>query len=701
MSVSRIAILAALAAPATAAAQSEDPMSLGAVVVEAESDETLLQNGYVATSGRQATKLDTEITAIPQAVGVVTQDEIEDRQPRQLLEALEYSSGTSTSNFGFDSRYDSFYLRGFSSFNNGFFRDSLRQVNGPSAWYRNVPYTFEGVSLLKGPSSSLYGVSGPGGLVNIVSKRPKEDPFNELRLTTGSNEHAEMNFDFTGPAGKDGRLFYRLTGMARDSETQVPGYRDDLALLAPSFTYQLTDRTRFTFLSEYAEATLGATAYYFNPPGENRATDTFAGDPDYNRLDQDQYRVGYELSHELTDSITLRQNLRYSEVETDLRYSGVFGASTDQLTRYWQHYRETQESFSINNTAEFRFDLEGFEHEMIVGVDYTDASYDTLATPLAYVSGAATDDLPLEDQGDQETSQTGVYVHDQLSRGPLTIFASGRYDWVDVTTGDGTGGEEETGDEEFSGRLGVSYAISEDLTLYGNVSSAFVPNTGVVYDDLLDPSSASSAEPATANQREIGVKYRLPVTDSLITASVFDIAQENGTVFQVLTDAQADALELNQVQVPYDLRSHGFEVEGEFNFSRGLSLVASYTYLDMEIESGRAATEGNQLSATPHNQASLWMMYEPRDGSLGGFGLGGGLRYVGESWGDDENTFRNDSFVFADAAATYDFGRIGFEGLELQVNVRNVFDEKGQTCSAGACYFHEGRSGTTAIQYRF
>ena len=159
MLVSRIALLAGLATASatafatTAMAQDGTGFDLGTLVLEAESDDTLVQNGYVAESGRQATRTDTAIRDIPQSISTVTQDQIEDQEPRTLLDALGYTSGASTTNFGFDSRYDAVYLRGFSSYYTGLFRDGLRQVNGPSAWYQNYPYSFEAVSVLKGPSS--------------------------------------------------------------------------------------------------------------------------------------------------------------------------------------------------------------------------------------------------------------------------------------------------------------------------------------------------------------------------------------------------------------------------------------------------------------------------------------------------------------------------------------------------------------------
>lgn len=702
MLVSRAALVAALGTTVLtpAMAQETQTIDLAPITVESESDETLLQEGYVAKSGRQATKLDTDIARIPQSISVVTQDQLEDQQPRTLLESLGYTSGATVSNFAFDTRYDAFYLRGFAAFNNGLFRDGLRQLNGPSAWYRNDPYTLEGVSVLKGPASSLYGVSGPGGVVNMVSKRPKAEPFRELRVTGGTENHKELAFDLTGVADEEGRLLYRFTGLWRDADTPLPGYKDDKTLIAPSFTYELTDRTRITFLGEYSESTVGGTASYYNP-SYGVASTTYAGDPDYNDFDQTQYRIGYEAEHELTDMVTLRQKLRFSEVDSELEYGGLYDAGGGTLARYWGHYLEDQYNLSVDNTAEVAFATGAFDHELVVGVDYTEAAYDAYLAPTGYVSAAATDATDTPFYAGQDVTQTGVYVHDQISNGPLDIFLSARHDWVETTTEDASRTVTDSEAREWSGRIGVSYAFANGMTPFANVSSAFVPNTGLVYDPG-DSNSGRPADPTSALQKEIGLKYEIPGTESLVTASLFDIRQEDGVVFQTLTQQEKVAFGgLNQIQVPYDLRSRGLEIEGQANLGSGLRLMGSYTYLDMEIEDGVQGTVGNQLSATPKHSASLWAFYEPQTGPLRGWGLGGGLRYVGESYGDDRNSFKNDDYLFTDLAMSYDFGTIGQDGLELQVNVKNLFDETGQTCSAGYCYRYEGRTATASIQYRF
>ncbi|WP_254695351.1 TonB-dependent siderophore receptor [Oceanicola sp. D3] len=677
-------------------AQNSEVFLLGTIHVEAESDDTLVQNGYVPQSGRQATRTDTPIRDIPQNISTVTQDQIEDQRPRTLLDALGYTSGASTTNFGYDSRYDAIYLRGFSAYSTGLFRDGLRQVNGPSAWYQNYPYSLEALAVLKGPSSATYGVSGSGGIVNVVSKRPKEEAYNEVQLTFGTDDHKELGFDLTGPLG-DGRLSYRMTGVVRDADTPLEGFQDNLTMIAPALTYKLTERTTVTLLTEYAKSTRGGTASYYNA-SYGEAFDIYIGDPEYNDFVNEQWRLGYEITHELSDNVTLHQKLRYSEVDADLEFSGLYDAGAD-LGRFWGHYLENSKNLVADLSLEASFTTGALNHRLVTGLDYSNTSYDAYYGGVNYVSAAAADAIDQPYSAGQDMRQYGVYLHDQISTGGWSFYLSGRYDWVETTTYDAAQSGTETSAEGFSGRIGASYAVNSDLTVFANLSSSFVPTTGLVYDGADAPDSGRAADPTRGLQKEIGLKYQLPGTESLISASVFDIRQEDGVVYQSVDPADFGGL--YQVQVPYDLHSRGVEIEGQFNFKNDLRMTASYTYLDMEIEAGASGTEGNQLSATPRHSASIWGFYEPRAGLLQGWGLGAGLRYVGESWGDDTNTFRNDDQFYADLSLTYDFGQVGVDGLGLQVNVKNAFDNTDQTCSAGYCYRTEGRTATASIAYRF
>ncbi|MEL0438866.1 hypothetical protein AADA15_17475 [Phycobacter sp. 'Weihai'] len=253
----------------------------------------------------------------------------------------------------------------------------------------------------------MYGVSVPGGIVNVVSKRPKGTPFNEVRLTLGTDQRQELAFDFTRPVGV-GRLSYRLTGVLRDAGTPLEGYSDDLAMIAPRLTYQLTDRTRITVLGEYSSSTRGGTASYYNP-SDGVASNTYIGDTAYNDFVNDQWRVGYEIEHELTATITLRQKMRYSEVDADPQFSGIYAAGTG-FGRYRGHYLENSENLMIDTTLEAGFATGGMDHRLVAGFDYGKSSCDAYYGGVGYVSAAAVQPY----SGGQDMDQKGIYLHDQI-----------------------------------------------------------------------------------------------------------------------------------------------------------------------------------------------------------------------------------------------------------------------------------------------
>lgn len=676
---------------ASATALAQEATMLDRLVVEAESDDILVQDGYVARQDRIGTKVDTPIAEIPQAISVVTQDQIEDQKPRTLNEALSYTASANPNNFGFDSRYDAFYLRGFPAYYNGIFRDGLRQYNGPSAWFKTEPYGIEGLTVLKGPASSLYGVSGPGGIVNLVTKRPKEETFREVEILAGTHERYQAAFDFSGPINDQGTLLYRLTGLGRLADTELPGYSDDKFYIAPAFTIKPDEDTKLTVLGEYSQALTGATAFFYNP-SYGKVSDIYAGDPDWNDFLGRQGRIGYEFEHRLNDVVTVRQNLRYHMVDADLKYSGFNPAPPD---RYWGHYKEDVASFVVDNMAQFEFDTGPVLHTALLGFDYAWSEYDAKAAS----SVLSIDDIrsqPFYFSGGQEMKQYGIYAHDQLWWNNWTLFLSGRYDWVDSTSTDYLMTKTEQDDSAFSGRVGLSYRTEWGIIPYANYSTSFSPNLGFVYDSQTNERRV--ARPTRGEQIEVGAKYEVPDTNAVLGVAYFDISQEDGTVLDGTFDEAG-----NQRQRQLDLRSRGFEFEANASFDNGFDLIASYTFMKLEIEKGAAGTDGNELSATPNHIFSLWGHYEFDHGPLMGLGLGAGVRYVGESFGDDLNTFKNEDRAFVDAAISYDFGARNpdLDGLMLQVNAKNLFDTRKPICTAGNCYIDEGRSIFASLRYRF
>ncbi|NGN40654.1 TonB-dependent siderophore receptor [Mesorhizobium sp. CGMCC 1.15528] len=675
------------------AQEDQNAIVLDAVTVEAQSNEILKQEGYVAKQDRIGTKTDTPIAKIPQAISTVTQKQIEDQEPRTLNEALSYTASANPNSFGYDTRNDAFFLRGFPAYYNGMFRDGLRQYNAPTAMFKTEPYGLEGITILKGPASSLYGVSGPGGIVNLVTKRPKEETFREVEVLLGENNRYQTGFDFSGKANEDGTLLYRLTGLGRDSDTFLEGYSDDKLYIAPALTFKPDEDTKLTILGELSRTKTGGTAFFYNPaPGE--VSDLYEGDPAYNDYTQGQGRIGYEFEHRFNDLLTVRQNLRYSKADADLEYSGHYPVGAD-LARYWGHYKENVATFTVDNMAQFTFDTGPVSHVAIAGIDYTYADYDS-AGAVSYVSADDIKNMPLAFAGSQKMSNVGVYAQDQLTWDALTLFGSARYDWVDTKAVNTSEVETSQKDGHFSGRIGLSYETPWGLIPYLNYSSSFAPNIGFVSAEGTNIRSA--AKPTAAEQKEIGVKYQIPDTNLLISAALFDIKQKDGVVYDGTFDEDGQ-----QRQRQLDLHSRGIELEANASFDNGFGLIASYTHLKMTIDKGLADTEGKELSATPNDIFSLWGNYQFNDGQLAGLGLGAGVRYVGESFGNDQNTIDNEDRVFVDAALSYDFGKRfdNLEGVKLQINAKNLFDERKVICSAGNCYRDEGRSIMGSLRYRF
>jgi iron complex outermembrane receptor protein len=153
----------------------------------------------------------------------------------------------------------------------------------------------------------------------------------------------------------------------------------------------------------------GSTAFFHNP-SYGTVSDIYSGDPDWNDFTNKQGRIGYEFEHRFNDVVTVRQNLRYSGVDADLKYSGFNPAPPD---RYWGHYKENVRNFVVDNMAQFEFDTGPVEHTAVAGFDYAWSNYDAEAAS-SVLSVDDIKDQPFYFSGSQEMNQYGLYVHDQM-----------------------------------------------------------------------------------------------------------------------------------------------------------------------------------------------------------------------------------------------------------------------------------------------
>ncbi|MDQ0457083.1 TonB-dependent siderophore receptor [Rhizobium paknamense] len=700
-SVSHTALLAGLAGFGlpllTLPALAEDGVTdLPTIVVTGKTSRPVgPDDSIVAKETLTGTKTDTPIIDIPSAVSVVTVKELEKRKVTDLQEAVSYTAGVLTDEFGSDDRYDYFRIRGFDSTTLGTYRDGLN-ARIP-AWYtaaRVEPYGLERVEVLKGSTSSLFGLNSPGGLINAITKRPQDTPHAEVYTTLGDH-HVETGTDFGGPIDPDGVFSYRVTAKWQNADLGRDYSNDNRVYVAPALTISPDASTSFTLLTDYNKRkTSPATGI---PQGVNLDIGTFLGEPDYNKFNTTQKDIGYLFSHEFDNGLTFRQTARYSHV--DLDYQQVYGATTDaSADRSAFAVKGKADRFAIDNQLEYDYSSGIHETKTLIGTDF---AYDDTAEDIDFGTAKGIDIYNPSYCGLScinaspwiywrvKQAALGVYAQEQWTIDDRwMITAGGRYDYVN-TKADYllTGTSDNNTAEAFTKRIGLSYKITPELAAYANYSTSFQP---LVTPTANGYSVGGSLKSQQGEQYEIGMKYKPDSFDALFTMALFDLTQ---------TNVPANVTPVLQRQIG-KVGVRGVELEAKMALDDRWNATLAYSYWDGKIkEDGTSGNAGNRPERVPDHIASAWLDYTiPGNGQRGDLNIGGGVRYIGSSFGDAANTVKVGGYTVFDAAVTYK----ATEHVTLALNAKNLFDrEYATTCYFGTCYYGDRRTvlGTVKVSW--
>lgn len=261
--------------------------------------------GYVAKQSATATKTDAPLIEVAQAITVVSAEQIRDQGSPNLQEALRYTAGVRHELYGIDNRGDWMALRGSD--------ESTQLLDGMrlplTGWYgvvRIEPFNYERIEVLRGPSSIIAGANDPGGVINLVTKRPLEETRREIGVRAGSNQLREIHTDLTGPLTADGELLYRMVAVGKESDTQID-YADEKRLLfSPSITWNASDDFSLTAYGEYqydrsknTNAFLGLEGTLEPAANGPIPRDLFIGEPEWDRYGGTRNRFGYSLNYQL------------------------------------------------------------------------------------------------------------------------------------------------------------------------------------------------------------------------------------------------------------------------------------------------------------------------------------------------------------------------------------------------------------------
>ncbi|MDX5628180.1 MULTISPECIES: TonB-dependent siderophore receptor [unclassified Brenneria] len=657
------------------AATQEDTLEVTATAGTTSGAET----GYQPHKTVTGTRTESRLLDVPQAVNVVPQQVIEDRAVRNIDEALYNVSGITQANT-LGGTQDALMKRGFGDNRDGsLFRDGVRSIQA-----RNFTPSGERVEVLKGPASMLYGMGEPGGVINIISKKPQLTQKTHIEGWGSSFNGGGGQLDVTGPLGASG-LAYRMIVDHDETDYWRNFGRNRQTTIAPSLMWYGEDTTlrvayeHMEYLTPFDRGTVidSNTGKPVNTPRERRF------DEHYNATRGDQDSITLQVDRNLTDrwksSLTYAYSRnRYSDNQARATsYNADTGILTRQADATGYAHAQTQ---AVQLTLNGDVDWGRVNHQLLFGFDHeADRTYrgDMLRDQASkrygfdiynpvYGQQPATTRVSAADSDQRENiDSTGFFMQDAIRLNDRWQLLGGlRYDSFEVMAGKGRPFKTNT-DSSYHRvvpRAGIIYSLTPNSSLYASYSESFKPNSSIA-------TQIDSLPPEIGAAYEIGAKLDLP---NRITANValFDIQKRNVMVSEL--DGNGETVTRTAGKV----RSQGVELDLAGKLTDSLSLIGSYAYTDARVTAD-PENNGHEMTNAARHTASLFLTQD--FGTLGlhagdNLRAGAGARYVGRRAGDAANSFYLDDYTVADAFVAYSTPINGYK-VKWQFNVKNLFDK--------------------------
>lgn len=641
---------------------------------------------YAVKRSNAGTRTDTPLRDTPQSISIVTRKQMDDRGAIDLKQALEYNAGITP---GTESRWNSSLVRGFDVARRV---DGLQLIGSNFALWDFDQYGLEQAAILRGPSSTLYGNSAPGGMFDLITKRPTSHQLREIQLQGGTDNYRSLALDLGGQIAGQDQLTFRLTGLTRERDLPHDYSSSKRTFIAPSLAWEIADNTSIIFQAHYLKDKLNGSDENISiyHPGNTlfgHSGKLFLGEPGYSGYQREQYYYGYLLDHQVDEKFSLHQKFRYGKTSTtyNMLWWSLADGRTVKRDGALKVYDDTAASYQIDTYGEAKWDSGAVSHHAILGLDYR---HGNLKNRSGY--GGSMADIDLYDLNyshswtapataltyKAKVRQSGIYVQDQISFGKKwTATLNGRKDWyeqsgVNPQTGDKTRIEQDA----FTGRAGLVYHATSELSPYLSYAESFEPQSGRDRHD-------NQFVPTTGRQYELGIQYEPSSLNARFTASLFDLRQQN-----VLT---ADPVNTNFSIQTGEVAAKGLELEANMAAFKDLNLTASFTLLNNKVtKDTNAANIGRRTAGVARHTAALWLDTAKENQSRTGWNGGFGVRYIG-SRENTGNTIKLDSVWLADAAVRYNAG-----DWQYQLNVRNVFDTVHEIAGFSSTTTYQGDGRT-------
>ena len=672
------------------------------------------------------TKTATALKDVPQSIGYVTKELVLDQGAITVNDVVKNISGISQY-----SAYNDFSIRGFRSLGNLNSGNLLNGMRGLTPLFRQSSLAnLERVEVIKGPASALFGNAAPGGVVNRVTKKPLDVARRSVTLTAGSFNTSNVYGDFTGPLNEQKSLLYRLNLGYENTD----GFRDlqgvTTFIVAPSFTYILSDRTQLnadiTYNNNKGKLDRGLAIHgngdLFSVPFNS----TQSAASDY--MIENTFNLSFALSHQLAKGLLFNSTYLYSSYLEDTQehaqqhaYQSTIDGKQDLSKvemRFEKRYRHITAN-NFNNYLTWDVATGALKHKLLLGYDYFNTS---IAPGLSSLSAsgyllkdntvvdkfdvAKKDKYQLDANGNPRTNvpsfdlnstlgnriqdvtkyiyrtgagnpngqgnavrtySNGVYLQEQLQWGRLQALLSARVEWFTDVTKDTKGIEKKTTQTAFIPRLGLVYALTPSTNVYASWIRGFEPQSVAIQSD---PETGAPFDPMKSELWEVGAKGEYLNKRLSVTTSVFRIRKNNS-----LYSAGDPVNPKLRVAVGEEV-SRGVEFDVSGRILPYWSIMASYTYNVAEITKAAPGTKdlNVQRPGTPRHAANLWTKFIIPSGALRNLGMGLGINGVSAREGQvgrRAQPVTYPGYTLLNLALYYKV-----RDMQLQLNWNNVLDKR-------------------------
>lgn len=651
------------------------------VLAGASSADQATTSGYQPLTSSSATLTTMPLLDIPQVVNTVSDKVLEDQHTTTLDEALyNVSNVVQTNTLG--GTQDAFVRRGF-----GANRDGSIMTNGlKTVLPRSFNAATSRVEVLKGPASTLYGILDPGGLINVVTKRPQTTFGGSLSATSSSFGGGTGEVDVTGPI-EGTRLAYRLVGEYQNEDYWRNFGKERSTFISPSLTWFGDDATVSVLYShrDYNTPFDRGTIFDLNTKKAVNVSRETRFDEPFNITDGQSDLAQLNAEYRLNSAWTATFDYSFSQDKYSDNQSRVmaYDATTGNLTRRVDATQgSTQRMHSTRADLQGNVDIAGFYNEILTGVSYE--NYDLLRTDMircknvkdfniynpSYGNASKCTSVSASDS-DQTIRQESysAYVQDALYLTDKWIAVAGiRYQYYTEYAGKGRpfNVNTDSSDEQWTPKFGLVYKLTPSISLFGNVAQSFMPQYSIA-------SYIGDLPPETSTAWEVGAKFDLfdGITANL---SLFDIHKRNVMYSEIVGDETV-------AKTAGRVRSQGVEMDIAGALTSNMNVIASYSYTDAKVLEDPAYA-GKPMPNVPRHTGSVFLTYDIRNMPGGNtLTLGGGGHGVNRRSATNGADYYLPGYFVADAFAAYKM-KLQYP-VTLQLNVKNLFDKTWYSSSIG------------------